>query len=426
MKLRNLLFGTMIACAFVACSNDDDPTPNPTPDGGDGKTYVEVNAKSIETKANTDATISSLTLIVADNDGEIEAIASDASKDKGKGDLSRKVVVTPGRKKVVMLANVTVDAGFVGKSLTELAAKTNSIASETDGNLSMNSVVYDIDVVANVTNYLGYDKANDGNNYIDKAPTDGVKLYRNVAKVVLSKISVADVLGEDNTHYPNAALDVKQVYIANAKDKTSILPSDFTEWGETQVSTGFSWLAGVATTAESGEDVNFLVEKVEKATTDYVASFSDKVINANGSSNFNKSFYVYENNSEDNAKTDAKTLLVIKGDFSYETGEKDDSGVQKRTTMHDRYYTIAIGRTGFKNGFSLPTGFGALRGGADGINGATAGQAFDVLRNLQYNISLTVKGIGYKTPGGKGDSQMLDVQVQVVPFGYVNQDVTIE
>lgn len=426
MKLRNLLFGTMIACAFVACSNDDDPTPNPTPDGGDGKTYVEVNAKSIETKANADATISSLTLIVADNDGKIEAIASDASKDKGKGDLSRKVAVTPGRKKVVMLANVTVNAGFVGKSLTDLAAETNSIASETDGNLSMNSVVYDIDVVANVTNYLGYEKANDGNNYIDKAPTDGVKLYRNVAKVVLSKISVADVLGEDNTHYPNAALDVKQVYIANAKDKTSILPSDFTEWGETQVSSSFNWLAGVTTTAESSDDVKFKVEEVSDATDSYAESYSGKVINAKGENEFDKSFYVYENNSENDVKTDAKTLLVIKGDFSYETAEKDESGNQVRTTMPNRYYTIAIGRTGFENGFSLPTGFGALRGGADGINGATAGHAFDVLRNLQYNISLTVKGIGYKTPGGKGDSQMLDVQVQVVPFGYVNQDVTIE
>ncbi len=25
MKLRNLLFGTMIACVFAACSNEDDP-----------------------------------------------------------------------------------------------------------------------------------------------------------------------------------------------------------------------------------------------------------------------------------------------------------------------------------------------------------------------------------------------------------------
>ena len=28
MKLRNLLFGTMIACVFAACSNEDDPIPS--------------------------------------------------------------------------------------------------------------------------------------------------------------------------------------------------------------------------------------------------------------------------------------------------------------------------------------------------------------------------------------------------------------
>ena len=45
MKLRNLLFGTMIACAFVACSNDDDPnpTPNPTPEGDGGVAELIVN-----------------------------------------------------------------------------------------------------------------------------------------------------------------------------------------------------------------------------------------------------------------------------------------------------------------------------------------------------------------------------------------------
>ena len=33
MKLRNLMYATMIACAFASCSNDDVPTPdNGNPD----------------------------------------------------------------------------------------------------------------------------------------------------------------------------------------------------------------------------------------------------------------------------------------------------------------------------------------------------------------------------------------------------------
>ena len=37
MKLRNLMYATMIACAFASCSNDDVPTPdngNPDVEGG--------------------------------------------------------------------------------------------------------------------------------------------------------------------------------------------------------------------------------------------------------------------------------------------------------------------------------------------------------------------------------------------------------
>lgn len=29
MKLRNLMYATMIACAFASCSNDDVPTAHP-------------------------------------------------------------------------------------------------------------------------------------------------------------------------------------------------------------------------------------------------------------------------------------------------------------------------------------------------------------------------------------------------------------
>ena len=221
MKVRNLLFGTMIACAFVACSNDDDPISGGGENNGDGKTYVEVNAKSAITKAAADEAITSLTLIVADNSGKIEAIADNASE-KGNGSLSRKASVTPGQKKVIMLANVTVAESYIGKNLSAVAALTNDITSETDGNLSMNSVVYDIIVKANATTYLGYSGTTSASEvYLTDAPNDGVKLYRNVAKVVLNTIKVTEELGAGNSQYPNGKWDVKSVYIADANNKTS-------------------------------------------------------------------------------------------------------------------------------------------------------------------------------------------------------------
>ena len=63
MKLRNLLYATMVACAFASCSNDDDPIDN----GGGNETpnaeaVLEVKvATPALTKADvTDKTISSI------------------------------------------------------------------------------------------------------------------------------------------------------------------------------------------------------------------------------------------------------------------------------------------------------------------------------------------------------------------------------
>lgn len=66
MKLRNLLFGTMIACAFVACSNDDDPTPDKGQPEGTAKTVLEIRSNAaLETKAGADEGINALTMVVS-------------------------------------------------------------------------------------------------------------------------------------------------------------------------------------------------------------------------------------------------------------------------------------------------------------------------------------------------------------------------
>lgn len=425
MKLRNLMYATMIACAFASCSKDD-VVDNAGGQQLDGKTTIEVNANVTATKV-TDSDITSLTLVVADKAGKIEAIESATNGDAGA--KSRKVEVTPGQKQVMMFANVTI-AAKVGDNLSAITAEKNSIASEVDGTLSMNSAVYNVEIVANKKNYLGYNGITDATkNYLPGAPVDGVKLYRNVAKVVLTTIKVVEELGAGNTQYPNAKLDVKSVYITNAKATTLLVPNDYSEWGATQ-DTEAAWAGGVVTTAENG--AKFKLAAITEANSTYVQDYNDKLISAMGGSvvptTFDKSFYVYENFNTLSSKEAAKTLLVVKGDFSYDKWDATENNVS-RVTEKNRYYTIAIGRTGFDEaavkGFVIPTDFTALRGAAAGINGAAATKGLDVLRNLQYNISLSVKGLGYKTPGGEGDSQVLDVQVQVVPFGTVKQDVEI-
>ena len=47
MKLRNLLFGTMIACAFAACSNEDDPIVGPDqPQTGENNATLTISVKN--------------------------------------------------------------------------------------------------------------------------------------------------------------------------------------------------------------------------------------------------------------------------------------------------------------------------------------------------------------------------------------------
>ena len=109
--------------------------------------------------------------------------------------------------------------------------------------------------------------------------------------------------------------------------------------------------------------------------------------------------------------------MVVEGDFSYDTYV--DGKVVRNEDNKGRYYTVALGVTDANFNNDQAKALLALRG-------VTADAANGVYRNLQYNVKLTVAGPGYQTPTHKGDPTVLDAQVEVVAYGYVDQDVTIE
>ena len=86
------------------------------------------------------------------------------------------------------------------------------------------------------------------------------------------------------------------------------------------------------------------------------------------------------------------------------------------TVEGTRYYPIAIGQTKatFSDAANALLDLRNVKANTQGI-----------YRNLQYNISLTVVGPGYQRPTGGGDATMMDVQVEVVAYGEVTQDVEI-
>lgn len=440
MKLRNLLFGTMIACAFASCSKDDVINPdNGNPDTKAG-TYLALRAQDPISGTKADPTnpdaIKTLTMVVFGANDVVEAVVS---SDEGEaGALSRQTPITAGTKKVLMVANYDLTSIGVGASYADIAALTNTRDKETDETgFSMNSRLYTTTVELNKTTFLGYGEYPSGysaaNAVLDNSAAGGVKLYRNVAQVVLSSVTVSNAPGTEFSKYSNPNVVIKDVFIMNANNTTNIVPAvddAGKEWASTQHAAA-AWFAGID--FNSTWDLNnkfklptawnnqsYLLDNVEDIEIGY---YNGKIENISTSTTgFDKTnFYVYENGSDAAVDAAEKTLLVIKADVSYDT-EKG------RITAENRYYTLAIGRTGFEKlgGYESPNGnFPYASRNENGINGADAGKAYDVLRNLQYDIALTIKGMGYNEGGGGDPLQMLDVKVQVVPFGYVRQNVEI-
>lgn len=425
MKLRNLLYATMIACAFASCSNDDDPIDN----GGGNETPNAEAALEVKvatpalTKADdvTDKTISSLAVLVFDvKTGRLESKGVDKA---GKAGASSVIAekITAGAKRVLVLANVGskvsgYTAGLTGGvEYSTVLNDTKDFAEEVDGTLSMNSGVYNVDIQAGVTNYLGYteDQAKEyKGHYLSQAEGKTVKLYRNVAKIVLSKVQVT----ADATKYKDATLDIENVFILHANKTTKLVGAEGASWGTT-VTDSYSYLNGASNEDYADTWVKYMTGKEDKKVQNYITSSSyekyegfDWALTQNGITSKaawgpkNAFSYVYENTSKD-----IYTLLVVKGKFKYGEVKNPES----------RYYSVAIGKDGFEDGYSAPDGFEGSRGEGN-LNGT--------VRNLQYNVELKVAGPGYTTPFGPKaeDDTYLDVKVEVVGFGTINQSTEIE
>lgn len=435
MKLRNLLYATMIACAFASCSNDDDPIDNgggnnENPDATLSVRYeTPVIAKSGNTAGN-DNTIESLNVYVFNGttaNATLEVVGTLSAESTNE---SKDIKVSAGDKSIVVVANAT-PAMRATSTLQDLYNATKEFGeTEKNGTISMNSRTYVVSVIAGKTNYLGYTAAEAANGvYLIPTSTTGgdlnntaVKLYRNVAKINLQKISVSTV-GSNNT-YSNAKFILSDVFVLHAGKMTKIV-GGASPWNSTEVTTDQSWLNGPSNTDYAGwvkTVTDWLAAnpgnsaKKPYLTTGYAGDLSPfKAVPFNlqtiadgvtyptqGETTTSIDyFYAYENT------TSTHTLLVVKGKFVY-----GENAVE--ANFPERYYSVSVGHDGMGT-VTSPTG---------GITRSDEG----VLRNMQYNIALTVKGPGWETPFGPdgGENTALDVKVEVVDFSHVSQIVEIE
>jgi len=424
------MYATMIACAFASCSKDDEVINN----GGEtAKTDAKLNVKfeiPAVTKAvaeGSDSNIQSLTVYVFNADGtSLEATGSMTSTNK-----SENIAVSAGTKKVVIVANA---AKSSAATLADLYVDTEAttLAGETTTNLSMNSKTFTVAVVAGKTNYLGY-TATEAANGVALVPSEGtlneqpVLLYRNVAKIVLSSITcnTNDNSGSTSLKYPNAKLQVEQAFILHGNTMTKLI-GGATAWSSTEV-TPAAWFNGVAndtyaawvTTVVASKQTpkqNYITEGYS-ANDSYYGSPLSAFTLANGATSTADQvkaaqFYAYENTN-----ATPSTLLVVAARFGYGATE----AAATPANFPVRYYSVAIGKDNVATA-------DASKSLADQNNTTVTRTVNGVLRNLQYNVALTVKGPGYETPFGPDNNAdtYLNVKVQVVPFGTVTQSSVIE
>ena len=420
------MYATMIACAFASCSNDDVPTPdNGNPDAEGGTSLTVKFDKAADTKASGD--ITSLSMLVFNADGKLEVVGTKATTpavEEG-SDAVAHAELTAGVKEVALIANYIVpttgEQSLIGKTKAEVFAtlnKTFDSELEVEGTLTMNSKIYTgVVVAAEKNNVFGFATAPAGyvnvEGLTDTDLKSTVKLCRNVAKVVLNKISTKMAENSNKPRYSDPQLVLKEIFILQGHKKTNLIGENWGQYATTNVDD--EWCSAYAHTDEWTEkdDLYTLVENptVPENTPSWIKTTITGTVTTLNAYETANSFYVYENTDLDN-----RTLLVVKGDFSYKINDTD------RKIESDRYYTIALGEN-----FQVSAGESNVASELLALRGVTGndGKYNGLYRNLQYDLTLTVTGPGYQTPGGGGDPTTLDVQCVVVPFGQVNQDVEI-
>ena len=410
MKLRNLMYATMIACAFASCSNDDVPTPDQGGANAEGTVLSVKFDAPLATKADgsIDEKIDNLYMYVFSN-GVLEVIG----KSESENSKIASAEVSLSDKSVLLVANAAPIVDFQPGTPYETVLKALSVnydfeTTEKDA-LSMNSKLYTgLTITPNKVNCLGFPQLESGNVYVggitETEAKTVVKMYRNVAKVVLTSVKTKEApTGQNWSAYKEPQLDIENVYILQAKKSTKLVPVDASEYGATECDNVF--LSGQNFGNLDYDDDLYILSAADEYNG-YNVPNSDELwaTVTNTGVTTNLPFYVYENTNDD-----YKTLLVVAGQFSY----LNQSGV-RTSVPGTRYYPIAIGHTEAQ--FSdRAKELLALRSINDGMAG--------VYRNLQYNVTLTVVGPGYDRPTGGGDPTVLEAQVEVVAYGDVNQDV---
>lgn len=413
MKLQNLIYATMVACAFSACSNDDDPNiPDPAQEldatfttafsavGNSGSPLRSL------TKAGDDAfgTVNKIGLAVF-NDGAMGGamtpgtLLSYVEKDN-QADTTACVAAKSGDVKVLVIANPTAN---MFKDITTLEGFLDKISSEAinTGDLLMSSKVYKLTLKVGrnvMVNDLSNSVFKDNTSTAQLLRDENIKVYRNVARVEVPSITVNPREGFGKGK--GATFTLSRVFVANVRSGVRVGGQD----GATGLfDANAAWCSVVdaasSLNAGSATENDDAYSKAISKEIKYAGTDADgKKETIEGAQ-----FFVYDNASADVIATpkDNATLLVLKGTYSYVT----DAGT---TTTDQAYWTVAINNS------------------LDNTTGKDFPAHCGVLRNVKYVMNVTITGPGSGTIDPESNAATLTSKIEVVNWGEVVLDPSID
>ncbi len=440
MKLRNLLFGTMIACAFVACSSEDDPID----DGGNtqkGTASLKVMVKPVGTNTTkaittgvgaTDAEKAIDNLKIVLYDGSTGAYITEKAAESTDMYVEFTGLQAGTEVRALAVANMS------GVTFTETTATNGNIVISaptggfaTGDYLPMSSgVTGKILVEKDKTVYYGYkNDATITGNDVTNLNTDPLPLIRNVARVDVHSIKF-DMTAATTTTYTQgtATFAASNAFIMHANSQSQAvafesgyawLDSSSPVWGSVyKAPTAAQYLSGLPAT---GGDL-FENQTGSIGQTSYVADITDTKKTQDIAGDDAQAvtlptagihFYVFENTVTETNDAEAKTAgawatkLVIKGTFSL-SDAVTTSGIKIADIAEaTRYWPITVGVDG------LATADEAVKG---------------VHRNVIYQIDVTIAGKGRLDPTipDPEEKGSVIVKTTVLDWAKVTQDTVIE
>lgn len=389
--ITRLFLVGLIAFGMTACSNEDEIQI-------EGKAESTVSVKVVpSSNGPTVRSVGDLSGVGVDTTGlaaesEIKTVevylfddvqgGIPAGYKSGTGNEVKDISTTSGPKTIIVVANCSIIGEVSNKS--QLLAKTKDLPVNiiTDG-LPMTGMVEEVVVKAG-KNYYGHATSHSmdaGSNHI--SPNSPLRVTRVNARVAIIGADLA--LGEGYNIF-DALTDV-EVAMFNVHETSKL-------FGESLVTTTTSYLFGEAwpTTGDS-----YAAGTANAAFKDSVKTFPITAAAAP---------YYYVN---ENASTDAKTqmMIILRG---------------KPTKLVDEVVVPVKAEGLYTDGDGF-TYYPVWVNGPDyEYNGAENAGDSKIRRNTQYNITLTIKGIGNPSIDPVTNSQ-LDVIVDVAPWLVVNQNV---